>query len=71
MLITWYTNFGQEWRTKIEEKIYKVWISLIKNLGVKRYKKLIQEFGSEKELWKAKKEKSSIDEVFRRMFKCY
>lgn len=57
MLITWYTNFGQEWRTKIEEKIYKVWISLIKNLGVKRYKKLIQEFGSEKELWKAKKEK--------------
>lgn len=41
---------------KIEEKIYKVWISLIDNLGIKRYQKLIQSFGSREQLWKAKKE---------------
>ena len=41
---------------KIEEKQYKVWISLIKNLGIKRYEKLIQEFGSKENLWNAEKE---------------
>ena len=41
---------------KIEEKIYNIWISLIKNLGVKKYQKLNQKFGSKKEIWNAKKE---------------
>ena len=41
---------------KIEEKEYKVWISLIDNLGIERYKKLIQKFGSKEQLWEAKKE---------------
>ena len=44
---------GQKWRTKIEEKIYKIWISLIKNLGIKRYQKLFQELGSKENLWNA------------------
>jgi len=53
----WYTLFvGQKWRTKIEEKIYKIWISLIKNLGIKKYQSLIQEFGSMQNLWNASKE---------------
>ena len=39
-----------------KDKIYKIWISLIKNLGIKRYTKLIQKFGSRENLWKAKKE---------------
>ena len=41
---------------KIEEKEYKVWISLIDNLGIERYKKLIQKFDSKEQLWEAKKE---------------
>lgn len=32
-----------------------MWISLIRNLGIKRYNKLIQRFNSKQELWKAKK----------------
>lgn len=32
---------------------FKVWISLIKNLGITRYKKLIQGFGSKENLWNA------------------
>lgn len=35
------------------EKEFKIWISLIKNLGIKRYQKLIQELGSKKNLWNA------------------
>lgn len=41
---------------KIEEKKYKVWISLIKNLGIKRYQNLIHFFGSRENLWSASKE---------------
>ena len=41
---------------RIEEKEYKIWISLIKNLGIRKYEKLIQKFGSKQELFKAKKE---------------
>ena len=37
----------------IFEKEFKIWISLIKNLGIKRYQKLIQEFGSKENLWNA------------------
>lgn len=40
----------------IEEKTYKVWISLIKNLGIKRYTNLIQKFKSNKGIWNASKE---------------
>ena len=40
----------------IEEKVYKIWISLIKNLGRKRYNKLIENFKSNKGIWEAKKE---------------
>lgn len=40
---------------KIEEKLYSIWISLIKDLGIKKYTKLIQRFGSKKDLWKASK----------------
>lgn len=50
---------------KIEEKQYKIWISLIKNLGIKKYNKLIQNFGSKKEIWKLSKnqiQKVGIDE---------
>ena len=39
----------------IEEKIYKIWISLIKDLGVKRYRNLIQKFESNKGIWNADK----------------
>lgn len=39
---------------KIEEKYYKVWISLIKDLGIKRYLNLIQEFKSLKGIYNAK-----------------
>ncbi len=50
--------------TKIEENIYKVWISLIKNLGIKRYTTLIQRFGSKKELWNAsKKDIQKVDGI--------
>ncbi len=35
------------------EKEFKVWISLIKNLGIKRYQKLIKVFGSKANLWNA------------------
>lgn len=41
---------------KIEETKYKIWISLIKNLGIKRYQKLILNLGSKENLWNAKKE---------------
>lgn len=40
---------------KINEIIFKVWISLIKNLGFKRYQKLIQVFGSKENLWNTSK----------------
>ena len=40
---------------KINEKEYKVWISLIRNLGFKRYQRLIQEFGAKESLWNASK----------------
>ena len=40
---------------KINEKEFKVWISLIRNLGFKKYQKLIQEFGSKDNLWHASK----------------
>lgn len=39
----------------INIKYFKVWISLIRNLGFKRYQKLIQEFGSRENLWNASK----------------
>ena len=40
---------------KINEIEFKVWISLIRNLGFKKYQKLIQEFGSKDNLWHASK----------------
>ena len=40
----------------IEEKTYKVWLSLIKSLGIKRYTKLIQKFKSNKAIWNASKQ---------------
>ena len=42
-------------RIKIEEKAFKIWISLIKNIGIKKYQDLIQTFGSKKDLWNATK----------------
>jgi len=42
---------GQEEEDKKIE--FKVWISLIKNLGITRYKKLIQGFDSKENLWSA------------------
>ena len=39
----------------IEEKTYKVWLSLIKNLGIKRYTSLIQKFKFNKAIWNASK----------------
>ena len=51
-----YLYLGQEWRTKIEDKKYKVWISLVQNLGIKKYQKLIQKFGSKSNLFNASKE---------------
>lgn len=39
----------------IEEKYFSIWISLINNLGMKQYKKLIKYFGAKKNLWNAKK----------------
>ena len=47
---------AQDRRQFIEEIKYKIWISLINNLGIKRYQKLIQAFGSRKGIWLAKKE---------------
>ena len=41
---------------KINNKEFKVWISLIRNLGYKRYQRLIQGFDSKKALWNASKE---------------
>ena len=49
-IITWRKEI------KIEEIKYKVWISLIKNLGFKRYQRLIQEFKSLEELWNVSKD---------------
>lgn len=40
----------------IEEKYYKIWISLIKDLGIKRYTSLIKEFKSLKSIFSASKE---------------
>ena len=40
----------------IEEKTYKVWLSLIKNLGIKRYTNLIHKFKSNKAIWNASKQ---------------
>ena len=39
----------------IENKTYKVWISLINNLGFKKYKNLIQRFKSNQGIWNATK----------------
>ena len=39
---------------KIDNVEYKIWISLIKDLGIKRYQKLIHTFGSKEQLWNAK-----------------
>lgn len=39
----------------IEEKYYKVWISLIKNLGIKRYLSLISNFETIRGIYNAKK----------------
>ena len=39
---------------KIEDKYYKVWLSLIKNLGIKRYLCLIERFKSFKGIYNAK-----------------
>ena len=47
---------GLNQRTNINytfDKEFKVWISLIKKLGIKRYQKLIQELGSKENLWNA------------------
>lgn len=40
----------------IEEKYYKVWLSLIKNLGTKKYTNLINKFKTNKNIFYAKKE---------------
>ena len=59
-------NYGAEnGGNKIEEKQYKIWISLINNLGIKKYRKLIKKFGSKKEIWNLSKSqiiKIGIDE---------
>lgn len=39
----------------IEEKYYKVWLTLIKNLGIKRYINLINEFKGNKSIFNATK----------------
>lgn len=38
----------------IEEKYYKVWLTLIKNLGIKRYTSLIDKFKDRKNIYRAK-----------------
>ena len=38
----------------IEEKYYKVWLTLIKNLGIKRYSSLIDKFKNRKNIYHAK-----------------
>lgn len=40
----------------IEEKYYKVWLSLINNLGFKKYSNLINKFKTNKNIFNAKKE---------------
>ena len=45
---------------KIEEKYYKVWLSLISNLGIKRYLNLINRFKSNKKIFNA-----SMDELIK------
>ena len=46
---------------EIEEEKYKVWLSLINGLGIKKYTKLIEKFESRQKLWEA--EKSEIIKV--------
>lgn len=46
---------------KIEDKYYKIWISLIKNLGIKRYFCLLERFKSVKGIFNAKE--SELKEV--------
>lgn len=41
---------------KIEEKYYKVWLTLIKNLGFKRYINLMEKFKNHKAIFNASKE---------------
>ena len=49
---------------KIDNKQFKVWISLIKNLGFKRYERLVQNFNSQEELWYASnKQLSKIEGI--------
>lgn len=39
----------------LEEKFYKIWITLIENLGIKRYSNLIQKFKTRKNIFYASK----------------
>lgn len=41
---------------KVEEKYYKIWITLIKGLGIKRYTNLIKKFQNRKNIFNSKKE---------------
>ena len=41
---------------KVEEKYYKIWITLIKGLGIKKYTNLINKFKIRKNIYYAKKE---------------
>ena len=41
---------------KVEEKYYKIWITLIKGLGIKKYTNLINKFKTRKNIYYAKKE---------------
>ena len=57
---------------KIDIKYFKVWISLIRNLGYKRYQKLIQEIGSKESLWNAsKKQLLKIDGIGEKLAEVY
>ena len=41
---------------KIEEKYYAIWLSLIDELGIKKYTKLIEKFQNIQGIWNAKYE---------------
>ena len=46
---------------KIEEKYYKIWITLIKGMGIKKYKNLINKFKTRKNIFNVtKKELENI-----------
>ena len=44
---------------KVEEKYYKIWITLIKGLGIKKYTNLINKFKTRKNIYYAKDVKYS------------